>query len=87
MRLTIFAIAAASSSCSHSHSDYVVTPRLGVSASVDELRRDVVAPNTTLKTGFEVKTPSGATIVVDYVFPSDEIAVRGTLKACLSYRF
>ena len=85
MRLMIFAIAAASSSCSHS--DYVVTPRLGVSAAVDELRRDVVAPSTTLKTGFEVETPSGATIVIDYVFPSDEINVRGTLKACISYRF
>ena len=82
--LLILAIAA-SSGCSHS--DYVVTPRLGVSSSVDELRRDVVAPSTTLKTGFEIETPSGATIVVDYVFPSDEIAVGGTLKACLSYRF
>lgn len=85
MRLLILALAAASCSCSHS--GYVFTPRLGVSASVDELRRDVVAPNTTLKTGFEVKTPSGATIVVDYVFPSDEIAVRGTLKAGISCRF
>ncbi len=85
MRLMIFAIAAASSSCSYS--DYVVTPRLGVSASVDELRRDVVAPSTTIKPGVEIETPSGATIVIDYVFPSDEIAVRGTLKACLSYRF
>ena len=84
----IFAIAAAvSSSCSCSHSDYVVTPRLGVSAAVDELRRDVVAPSTTLKTGLQIETPSGATVVIDYVFPSDEINVRGTLKACISYRF
>ena len=83
-KLLILAIAA-SSSCSHQ--GYVATPRLGVSASVDELRRDAVAPSTTLKTGFEITAPSGATIIVDYVFPSDEIAVRGTLKACLSCRF
>lgn len=81
----ILAIAAASSSCSHS--GYVIAPRLGVSAAVDELRRDVVAPSTTLKMGAEIETPSGATIVIDYVFPSDEINVRGTVKTCLSYRF
>ena len=86
MRLLILAIAAAASS-SCSHSGYVFAPRLGVTAAVDELRRDAVAPSTTLKAGVGIETPSGATVVVDYVFPSDEINVRGTVKACLSYRF
>lgn len=85
MRLLILAVAAASCSCSHS--GYVFTPRLGVSASVHELRRDVVAPSTVLKVGVGVETPSGANVVVDYVFPCDEIHVRGKIKAGISYRF